>query len=151
MSFCSTKFSGFKCQINSVTKLIMTITNYLVTPTASAKLELFVAQNGLCSVFNIMFVLTTLASFNFFQFFKDFKFFYRFSFFQVFKLFFSKFKKVFLSFCIKPFFFLFRPSNLHSWSKLHAGSKTGNLLQVLLGNSDSRCQCYETFFSSSLS
>jgi hypothetical protein len=60
MSFCSTKFIGLKCQTNSVTKLIMTITNYLVTPTAAAKLGLFVAQSGLCSVFNIMFVVTTI-------------------------------------------------------------------------------------------
>jgi hypothetical protein len=35
----STKFIGLKCQINSVTKLIMTIANNLVTPTAAAKLE----------------------------------------------------------------------------------------------------------------
>ncbi len=146
MSFVSTKFIGLKCQINSVTKLKITITNYLVTPTTAAKLGLFVAKNGLCSVFNIMFVLTTLPSFNFFNFLKFLNFFIGFPFSKFLNYFFRNLKRLFFLFALNSFFFLFRPSNLHSWSELHAESKTGYLLQVLLGNSDSRCQCYKPFF-----
>ncbi len=70
MSFVQQSVLGLNVRfkhLNSVTKLIVTITNYLVTPTTATKPGLFVAQSGLCSVLNIMFVLTTLASFIFFS------------------------------------------------------------------------------------